>query len=168
MGDEGDFDHFFCHLKSLVHYQINMAERPEDLNLPNAVVSRIIKEALPPNVKVSKEAQAAVAKAASVFVLYATSCANNVALKSNRKTIHGNDVVRAMEDMEFDKFIKPLENSLGSWKDSQQKKKDEAKQKLAAKKVETVDEEDDDDVIEVDPNEADNASNNKENHQSDE
>ena len=36
-----------------------MAERPEDLNLPNAVVSRIIKEALPPNVKVSKEAQAA-------------------------------------------------------------------------------------------------------------
>ena len=36
------------------------------------------------SVKVSKEAQAAVAKAASVFVLYATSCANNVALKSNR------------------------------------------------------------------------------------
>ena len=89
-----------------------MAERPEDLNLPNAVVSRIIKEALPPSVKVSKEAQAAVAKAASVFVLYATSCANNVALKSHRKTIRGGDVVKAMEDMEFDKFIKPLENSL--------------------------------------------------------
>ena len=91
-----------------------MAERPEDLNLPSAVVSRIIKEALPPQVKVSKEAQAAVAKAASVFVLYATSCANNVALKSHRKTIHGGDVVKAMEDMEFDKFIKPLENSLDS------------------------------------------------------
>merc|ERR1712029_1332807 len=149
--DEGDFDHFFCHLKSLVHYQIKMAERPEDLNLPNAVVSRIIKEALPPSVKVSKGAQAAVAKAASVFVLYATSCANNVALKSNRKTIHGNDVVRAMEDMEFDKFIKPLENSLESWKDSQQKKKDSAKQKRESKKEEK-DEDDDDDVIEVDPN----------------
>ena len=46
---------------------------------------------------------------------------------------------------------------ISGWKDSQQKKKDEAKQKQAAKKVETVDEEDDDDVIEVDPNEADNA-----------
>jgi DNA polymerase epsilon subunit 3 len=89
-----------------------MAERPEDLNLPSAVVSRIIKEALPQNVKVSKEAQAAVAKAASVFVLYATSCANNVAIKSHRKTIHGTDVIKAMEDMEFDKFIKPLEGSL--------------------------------------------------------
>ena len=27
-----------------------MAERPEDLNLPSAVVSRIIKDALPPQV----------------------------------------------------------------------------------------------------------------------
>ncbi len=89
-----------------------MAERPEDLNLPNAVVSRIIKESLPPSVKVSKEAQAAIAKAASVFVLYATSCSNNVALKSHRKTIHGGDVIKAMDDMEFDKFIRPLENSL--------------------------------------------------------
>merc|ERR1712029_1209747 len=109
--DEGDFDHFFCHLKSLVHYQIKMAERPEDLNLPSSVVSRIIKEALPPSVKVSKEAQAAVAKAASVFVLYATSCANNVALKSHRKTIHGNDVIKAMDDMEFEKFIKLLKTA---------------------------------------------------------
>jgi len=142
------------------------AERPEDLNLPNAVVSRIIKEALPPSVKVSKEAQAAVAKAASVFVLYATSCANNVALKHHRKTIHGQDVIKAMEDMEFDKFIKPLENSLDTWKEGQQKKKDTAKLKRDAKKEEVrkvdedeaEDEDDDDDVIEVDPN-ADNKEN---------
>merc|ERR1712083_778312 len=160
-------------IRKLLKAKENMAERPEDLNLPNAVVSRIIKEALPPSVKVSKEAQAAVAKAASVFVLYATSCANNVALKSHRKTIHGGDVVKAMEDMEFDKFIKPLENSLESWKDSQQKKKDSAKQKRDAKtaKVETADdEEDDDDVIEVDPNgtEVSNNKENEENHQSEE
>merc|ERR1712018_1100507 len=150
----------------------NMAERPEDLNLPNSVVSRIIKEALPPSVKVSKEAQAAVAKAASVFVLYATSCANNVATNSHRKTINGNDVIKAMEDMEFNKFIDPLENSLDSWKDSQQKKRDSAKQKreAAKKEQETTkkndeDDDDDDDVIEVDPNGAD-ISENKENAKS--
>ena len=39
-----------------------MAERPEDLNLPSAVVCRIVKDALPPNTKVTKEAQAAIAK----------------------------------------------------------------------------------------------------------
>merc|ERR1712213_214336 len=116
------------------------------------VVSRIIKEALPPNVKVSKEAQAAVAKAASVFVLYATSCANNVASNAHRKTLNGSDVIKAMEDMEFHKFIDPLESSLESWKESQQKKKE--------------DEEEEDEVIEVDPN-AD-TSENKENAKSDE
>lgn len=91
-----------------------MAERPEDLNLPSAVVSRIVKDALPPGTKVSKEAQAAIAKAASVFVLYATSCSNESATKSNRKTIHGQDVINAMEDMEFHKFVRPLEASLES------------------------------------------------------
>lgn len=50
-----------------------MAERPEDLNLPNAVVARIIKEALPTGINVGKDARIAISKAASVFVLYATS-----------------------------------------------------------------------------------------------
>ena len=81
-----------------------------------------------------------------------------------RKTITGQDVVNAMTDMEFDKFVRPLENSLASiallrkntsryyredykscvpfliphflvWKKSQQTKKDSA----AAKKKEKVD-----------------------------
>ena len=42
-----------------------MAERPEDLNLPNSIVARIIKESLPEGVNVSKEARTAIAKAAS-------------------------------------------------------------------------------------------------------
>ena len=31
-----------------------------------------------------------------------------------------------MSDMEFDKFVKPLENSLDTWKAGQQKKKETA------------------------------------------
>lgn len=65
------------------------------------------------------------AKAASVFVLYATSCANNVALKSNRKTLHGADVVTAMKDMEFHKFVRPLESALDGWRAGQARKKEE-------------------------------------------
>eukprot|EP00092_Neocalanus_flemingeri_P007534 GFUD01008132.1.p2 GENE.GFUD01008132.1~~GFUD01008132.1.p2 ORF type:complete len:150 (-),score=73.65 GFUD01008132.1:158-607(-) len=109
-----------------------MAERPEDLNLPTSIVTKIIKDCLPGTCKVSKEANAAIAKAASVFVLYATSSANSVAQKSNRKTITGPDVVNAMGDMEFDKFVRPLENSLAIWKKSQQAKKDTAAKKKAA------------------------------------
>uniref|UniRef100_A0A8C2FEP7 Transcription factor CBF/NF-Y/archaeal histone domain-containing protein n=1 Tax=Cyprinus carpio TaxID=7962 RepID=A0A8C2FEP7_CYPCA len=47
-----------------------MAERPEDLNLPNAVITRIIKEA---STCPLREARRAISQAASVFVLYATS-----------------------------------------------------------------------------------------------
>jgi len=108
-----------------------MAERPEDLNLPTSIVTKIIKDCLPNTCKVSKEANAAIAKAASVFVLYATSSANTAAQKSNRKTITGGDVISAMSDMEFEKFVRPLENSLAIWKKSQKDKKDSA---AAAKK----------------------------------
>eukprot|EP00088_Acartia_fossae_P013105 TRINITY_DN1679_c0_g1_i1.p1 TRINITY_DN1679_c0_g1~~TRINITY_DN1679_c0_g1_i1.p1 ORF type:complete len:164 (+),score=67.39 TRINITY_DN1679_c0_g1_i1:48-539(+) len=112
-----------------------MAEKPEDLNLPTSIVTKIIKDCLPGNCKVSKEANAAIAKAASVFVLYTTSSANAVAQKSNRKTISGQDVISAMTDMEFDKFVKPLENSLALWKKSQQEKKNTAAKKKAEKEA---------------------------------
>merc|ERR1712062_831383 len=97
-----------------INFKAAMAERPEDLNLPTAIVTKMIKDCLPPSCKVSKEANVAITKAASVFVLYATSSANTVAKENNRKTITGADVVTAMGEMEFDKFVRPLENSLAS------------------------------------------------------
>ena len=78
-----------------------MAERPEDLNLPAAVVNRIIKDSLPDKVKVSKEATLAIAKAASVFVLYATSCSNNVAAKSHRYLLQSIPVTKDYGDIFF-------------------------------------------------------------------
>ena len=42
---------------------------------------------------------------------------------------------KAMSDMEFDKFVKPLENSLDLWKQGQQMKKESAaKRKKDAEK----------------------------------
>ena len=49
-----------------------------------------------------------------MFVLYATAQANTVATNHSRKTIAGSDVISAMEEMEFEKFVRPLENSLAS------------------------------------------------------
>ncbi|KAK7095005.1 DNA polymerase epsilon subunit 3-like [Littorina saxatilis] len=112
-----------------------MAERPEDLNLPNAVVGRIIKEAIPEGVNVSKEARLAISKAASVFVLYATSCSNNYALKAKRKTISAQDVLSAMEEMEFEQFIDPLAEALEAFRNQQQGKKEA----IAEKKKKTTD-----------------------------
>merc|ERR1712241_289113 len=131
----GILKNFHCTVSSshFVRNPSKMAENPEDLNLPTAVVKRIVSDAVPASCKVSKEANAAIAKAASVFVLYATSCANNVAQKSHRKTLTGADVIKAIHEMEFDKFVKPLEASLESWKASQAKKKEESSKRKKAK-----------------------------------
>ena len=43
-------------------FSSRMAERPEDLNLPTTVVTKIIKDCLPSTCKVSKEANVAIAK----------------------------------------------------------------------------------------------------------
>uniref|UniRef100_A0A6J0UVP9 DNA polymerase epsilon subunit 3 n=2 Tax=Pogona vitticeps TaxID=103695 RepID=A0A6J0UVP9_9SAUR len=120
-----------------------MAERPEDLNLPNAVITRIIKEALPDGVNISKEARSAVSRAASVFVLYATSCANNFAMKGKRKTLNAGDVLSAMEEMEFQRFITPLKESLEAYRQEQKGKRGgaELKKKDQDKKEDSEDSE---------------------------
>uniref|UniRef100_A0A1B6CV29 DNA polymerase epsilon subunit 3 n=1 Tax=Clastoptera arizonana TaxID=38151 RepID=A0A1B6CV29_9HEMI len=119
-----------------------MAEKLEDLNLPNAVIARLIKDCLPEHTNIAKEARIVIAKAASVFVLYITSAANNVALKNNKKTISGQDVLQAIIDTEFT-FIKPLEQFLEEFKKSQKLKKETAARKKLEKKTDqSVEEED--------------------------
>lgn len=51
-------------------------EKMNDLQLPMTCVTRLIKESLPENVQVKNEAKAAIAKSASVFVLFLTSGEN--------------------------------------------------------------------------------------------
>ncbi|KAH9363183.1 hypothetical protein HPB48_011849 [Haemaphysalis longicornis] len=107
-----------------------MAERPEDLNLPLSVVTRIVRDALPDGVNVSKDARAALAKAASVFVLYATSCANNFAVKNKRKTVTGADIISAMEEMEFESFVDVLTGSLEQFRQGKTRKEANRARKL--------------------------------------
>uniref|UniRef100_A0A915IHW1 DNA polymerase epsilon subunit 3 n=1 Tax=Romanomermis culicivorax TaxID=13658 RepID=A0A915IHW1_ROMCU len=100
-----------------------MAEKTEDLNLPLAVVSRIIKNALPDGVNISKEARIAVARAASVFVLYATTSANGYAIKAKRKTLAATDIMQALADMEFEELVEPLQQFLDAKKQDARLKK---------------------------------------------
>uniref|UniRef100_A0A673UV12 DNA polymerase epsilon subunit 3 n=1 Tax=Suricata suricatta TaxID=37032 RepID=A0A673UV12_SURSU len=115
-----------------------MAERPEDLNLPNAVITRIIKEALPDGVNISKEARSAISRAASVFVL-----ANNFAMKGKRKTLNASDVLSAMEEMEFQRFVTPLKEALEAYRREQKGKKEASEQKKKDKDKKTDSEEQD-------------------------
>ncbi|XP_060519516.1 DNA polymerase epsilon subunit 3 [Cylas formicarius] len=100
-----------------------MAEKLEDLNLPNATVAKIIKETLPEAINVGKDARAAISRAASVFVLYLTSQASNEAQRAKRKTLLGQDVIKALEELEFDDFVDPLQEILKGFKEAKAKNK---------------------------------------------
>ncbi|XP_068624525.1 DNA polymerase epsilon subunit 3 [Battus philenor] len=106
-----------------------MAEKLEDLNLPLTVVTRIVKEALPEGVSISKEARTGLAKAASVFVLYVTSAATNIVKNNKRKALTGQDVLEAMKDIEFDRFVEPLSDALENYKQALSAKKSGAGKK---------------------------------------
>ncbi|XP_038217105.1 DNA polymerase epsilon subunit 3 [Zerene cesonia] len=117
-----------------------MAEKLEDLNLPLTVVTRIVKEALPEGVSISKEARTGLAKAASVFVLYVTSAATNIVKNHKRKALTGQDVLEAMADIEFDRFMEPLRDALEQYKITASAKKSAAGKKKDEEDVEMVEE----------------------------
>lgn len=116
-----------------------MVERIEDLNLPNAVVTRLmkvrsvdflyfilnhdnlfyfhdkftfIKDALPDGVSISKEARSALTRAASVFILYLTTSASSAAKDKKVKTMTANHIFEALEEIEFENFVEPLKKFL--------------------------------------------------------
>jgi DNA polymerase epsilon subunit 3 len=104
----------------------------EDLQLPLSVVSKIIKDSLPPGVIVSKESRMAMSKAASVFILYCTSCANNLVMENKRKTLRDVDILSALEEMEFGEFVPQLKGNLEGYRKSTKDKREKAKEAKAA------------------------------------
>ena len=76
---------------------------------PQACVGRIIKNVLPENVQVTKDAKAAFTRAAGIFIFYLTHCANDFSRESKRSTIYTQDVVNALKELDFGEFQAPLE-----------------------------------------------------------
>lgn len=93
---------------------IRMAECLDDLNLPTTIIARLIKDALPNGVSVTGEAKAAIARAASVFVLYLTNMSNSVAKKNSRKRIYPKDIFDSLKEVDFSDFVVPLQDVFDS------------------------------------------------------
>lgn len=89
-----------------------MAEKLEDLNLPQAPVHKIIKDALPGKISVGRDVKAAMSRAASMFILYMTAQATEIAAKADRKTLLPKDIFEALEEAEFEDFVEPLKTAL--------------------------------------------------------
>ncbi|KAH8056257.1 DNA-directed DNA polymerase [Aureococcus anophagefferens] len=66
-----------------------------DFEPPAACINRIVKAALPDSTQVTREAKTAFAKAAGIFIIYLTTCANDVCKDKKRQTVSAADVLQA-------------------------------------------------------------------------
>ncbi|KAL4796364.1 histone-fold-containing protein [Aspergillus venezuelensis] len=92
----------------------------EDYLLPRSITLRLAKSVLPPNTSVQKDAVLAIQKAATVFVSYLSSAANESTLK---RTVTPADVLNALSEIEFEGFRPRLERELDAFTESKAAKR---------------------------------------------
>ncbi|GMI72159.1 hypothetical protein HRI_000885200 [Hibiscus trionum] len=82
--------------------------KEQDRLLPIANVGRIMKQILPPNAKISKEAKETMQECASEFISFVTSEASDKCKKERRRTVTGDDVCWALATLGLDDYAMPL------------------------------------------------------------
>eukprot|EP00834_Sanchytrium_tribonematis_P007244 NODE_629_length_5211_cov_0.605243.p3 type:complete len:186 gc:universal NODE_629_length_5211_cov_0.605243:1636-1079(-) len=91
--------------------------REQDRYLPIANVSRIMKRTLPDNAKIAKDAKECVQECVSEFIGFITSEAADRCLQEKRKTINGEDILWAMENLGFENYSEVLKLYLQRFRD---------------------------------------------------
>ncbi|KAI1723912.1 histone-like transcription factor (CBF/NF-Y) and archaeal histone domain-containing protein [Ditylenchus destructor] len=110
-------------------------ENIEDLRLPQAVIGRLIKEALPAGVSVSKEAKTAIARSAAIFVLHATTYANEYAISHKRKNVTAEDVIHAIKVLECEELEAPLREAVEAFKSQRTQRQQQRKERKSVGNV---------------------------------
>ncbi|KAK9136941.1 hypothetical protein Sjap_007535 [Stephania japonica] len=91
--------------------------KEQDRLLPIANVGRIMKQTLPTNAKISKEAKETMQECVSEFISFVTGEASDKCHKEKRKTINGDDICWAMGSLGFDNYVEPLKRYLHKYRE---------------------------------------------------
>ena len=91
--------------------------KDSDRLLPIANIARIMKGTLPGNAKISKEAKEIVQECVSEFISFVASEASDRCAGDKRKTINGTDVLFAMEQLGFERYVEPLRVFLDKYRE---------------------------------------------------
>ncbi|XP_062230579.1 nuclear transcription factor Y subunit B-1-like [Phragmites australis] len=91
--------------------------KEQDRLLPIANVGRIMKQILPPNAKISKEAKETMQECVSEFISFVTGEASDKCHKEKRKTVNGDDVCWAFGALGFDDYIDPMRRYLHKYRE---------------------------------------------------
>jgi len=90
-----------------------------DRYLPIANVARIMKNAVPKNAKISKDAKEVVQECVSEFISFITSEAAEKCLLEKRKTVGGEDIIYAMSSLGFGDYSTVLKIYLAKLREQQ-------------------------------------------------
>ncbi|KAL5561522.1 hypothetical protein UlMin_031269 [Ulmus minor] len=91
--------------------------KEQDRLLPIANVGRIMKQSLPPNAKISKEAKETMQECVSEFISFVTGEASDKCHKEKRKTVNGDDICWALATLGFDDYAEPLRRYLNRYRE---------------------------------------------------
>jgi DNA polymerase epsilon subunit 3 len=121
-----------------------MSDEIDDLSFPNAVLTRLMNEALGESTTISKEARAAMSRAALTFILYISTTANQYASNAKRKTVTVQDIFKALQSNQFDMLVEPLQEALKDYQEQIRKKKEETLKKQQTQSEATIENNDND------------------------
>ncbi|KAJ9171855.1 hypothetical protein P3X46_015163 [Hevea brasiliensis] len=93
--------------------------KEQDRLLPIANVGRIMKQILPPNAKISKEAKETMQECVSEFISFVTGEASDKCHKEKRKTVNGDDICWALATLGFDDYAEPLKRYLYKYREQE-------------------------------------------------
>ncbi|KAJ4727631.1 Nuclear transcription factor Y subunit B [Melia azedarach] len=91
--------------------------KEQDRLLPIANVGRIMKQILPPNAKISKEAKETMQECVSEFISFVTGEASDKCHKEKRKTVNGDDICWALATLGFDNYADQLKRYLHRYRE---------------------------------------------------
>ncbi|KAH7686166.1 Class 2 transcription repressor NC2 beta subunit (Dr1) protein [Dioscorea alata] len=80
----------------------------EDVSLPKATMFKIIKEMLPPDVRVARDAQDLIVECCVEFINLVSSESNEVCSREDKRTIAPEHVLKALEVLGFGEYIEEV------------------------------------------------------------
>lgn len=102
--------------------------REQDRFLPIANIAKIMKKAIPNSSqgKIAKDARECVQECVSEFISFITSEASERCANEKRKTMNGEDILWAMQNLGFDNYIEPLKIFLQKYRECSKQNVDES------------------------------------------